>query len=139
MAEGIERVDFERLLAESDVLSIHVHLTEENRGLIDAAALARMKRGAVIINTSRGAIIDEAALLASLENGRLGGAGLDVIEGEWRDDLAGHPLVRYAGSHQKLIISPHVGGATLEAQRIVLEHTVGKLARYLEGLSPRPL
>ena len=134
LAPGVERVDFERLLAESDVLSIHIHLSEENRKLIDAAALAKMKPGAVLINTSRGAIIDEDALAASLASGRLAGAGLDVIEGEWRKDLIDHPLIRHAATHQNLVISPHVGGATVEAQRMVLAHTVEKLARYLQGL-----
>src|SRR6185437_10574491 len=80
LAPGVESVNFEKLLAESDVLSLHIHLTDENRNLIDAATLARMKPGAVLINTSRGAIIDEAALLESLSSGRLAGAGLDVIE-----------------------------------------------------------
>jgi D-3-phosphoglycerate dehydrogenase len=136
MAPEIERVSFDKLLDESDVLSIHIHLTEENRKLIDARALARMKPSAVLINTSRGAIIDETALLQSLTEGRLAGAGLDVIEGEWRDDLAGHPLIQYANAHENLIISPHVAGATLEAQRMVLAHTAEKLARYLRDLRP---
>jgi len=130
-APGVEMVDLDRLLAESDVVSIHIHLTEENRGLIGAEALARMKPGSVLINTSRGAIVDESALLAALESGRLLGAGLDVIDGEWRDDLDRHPLVRYAGSHQNLVISPHVGGATLESQRMAYAHTVMKLAQSL--------
>lgn len=130
-APGVELVEFGRLLAESDVLSIHIHLTEENRGLIDAAALAQMKPGAVLINTSRGAIIDEQALLSALESGRLAGAGLDVIDGEWRDDLDRHPLVRYASTHQNLVISPHVGGATFESQRLAYAHTVEKLAQFL--------
>ena len=134
MAPAVERVGFDQLLAESDVLSIHIHLTEENRRLINAAALAKMKRGAVLINTSRGAIVDEAALLQSLTSGHLAGAGLDVIEGEWRNDLANHTLIQYAAANQNLIIVPHIGGITLEAQRMVYAHTAEKLARYLEGL-----
>jgi len=136
LAPGLELVDFDRLLAQSDVLSIHIHLTEENRGLIGAATLARMKPGAVLINTSRGAIVDEQALLAALESRRLLGAGVDVIEGEWRADLDRHPLIRYANEHQNLVISPHLGGVTLESQRSVCAHTAEKLARYL-GQSAR--
>jgi D-3-phosphoglycerate dehydrogenase len=137
LAPGIEKVDFEKLLAESDVLSIHIHLAEVNRKLIDAGAMARMKKGAVLINTSRGAIIDEQGLVQSLTSGHLAGAGLDVIEGEWREDLVNHPLIQYAKAHENLIISPHVGGVTYEAQRMVCAYTAEKLARYLKGLEDR--
>ena len=132
---GVEIVDFASLLGESDVLSVHVHLTEANRGLLNAAAIAAMKPGAVLVNTSRGAIVEEAALLSALESGRLGGAGLDVICGEWDQDLASHAIVRYAGGHENLVLSPHIGGVTYESQQMALEHTAGKLARFLETLS----
>ena len=133
-APEVELVDFETLLRESDVLSIHVHLTEDNRGLIDREALAAMKQSAILINTSRGAIIDESALLEALQTGRLAGAGLDVIEGEWSTNLQEHPLIRYAREHQNLVISPHVGGVTYESQKMTLEYTVLKLKRYLESI-----
>jgi D-3-phosphoglycerate dehydrogenase len=132
---GVCLVDFDTLLRESDVLSIHVHLTDANRGLLGPREFARMKGGAVLVNTSRGAIVDEPALLAVLESGRLAGAGLDVICGEWDKDLASHPLIRYAASHENLVISPHIGGVTDESQRMALEHTVEKLLHYLERLN----
>jgi D-3-phosphoglycerate dehydrogenase len=134
-APGVELVDFADLLAESEVLSIHIHLTEENRKLINAEAFARMKPNAVLINTSRGAIVDEGALLAALESGRLAGAGLDVIEGEWRDDLDRHPLIAYANSHQNLVISPHLGGVTVESQRMAYARAAHHLAAYLNRFS----
>jgi len=133
---GVEQVSFERLLRESDILSVHVHLTQENRRLIDGEALAKMKPGAILINTSRGAIIDEAALIDALENGPLAAAGLDVIEGEWREDIADHPLIRYARSHGNLVITPHVGGVTYEAQAMAFSATAGKLVDYLHGAQP---
>lgn len=132
-AGGVALVDFDTLLSESDVLSVHVHLTEANRGLLNAEAFAKMKPGAVLVNTSRGAIIDEAAFLDALRSGRLGGAGVDVIHGEWDANLSEHPLIRYANEHENLIISPHVGGVTFESQRMALEHTVLKLLQFLEG------
>lgn len=138
-AAGVEIVDFERLLAESDVLSIHIHLNEANRMLMDAAALSRMKKGAVLINTSRGGIVEEAALLAVLESGHLGGAGLDVIDGEWRNDLDRHPLILYAREHQNLVISPHIGGVAVEAQKAAIERIALKLKSYLEQLTPDSL
>ena len=131
-AEGVRLVDFDTLLCESDVISLHIHLTEENRGIINAEAFARMKHGAVLVNTSRGAIIDERAFLDALVSGQLAGAGVDVIEGEWDEDLSRHPLIRYANERQNLVISPHIGGVTYESQRMAYEHIVRKLADYLE-------
>jgi D-3-phosphoglycerate dehydrogenase len=130
---GITMTNFETLLKESDVLSVHIHLTEANRGLIDAAALAKMKRGAILINTSRGAIVDEEALLDALQCGHLGGAGLDVIDGEWAENLREHPVLGYAREHENVVVSPHIGGVTYESQTLALQHTVGKLKRYLES------
>lgn len=131
--EGVAMVDMDELLCRSDVLSIHVHLTDETRGLLGPEALEKMKPGAVIINTSRGAIVDEAAMLRALESGRLGGAGLDVICGEWSDRLADHPLISYSREHENLVITPHVGGVTFESQRMAMEHAVGKLQSFLEA------
>ena len=135
-APGVEGVDFDTLVRDSDVLSIHIHLTPENEKLIDRDVLARMKPEAVILNTSRGGIIDETALIDALESGRLRGAGLDVIHGEWNEDLTQHPLIQYARSHDNLVISPHTGGVTFEAQAMTLEFLAGKLADYLRTLGP---
>ena len=131
-AEGVRMVDRQTLLAQSDVLSVHVHLTEGTRGLLDERAFAMMKPGLVLINTSRGAVVDEAALLGALQSGRVAGAGLDVICGEWDADLSCHPLIRYANEHETVVISPHIGGVTFESQRLALERTVAKLLNFLE-------
>lgn len=130
-SEGIEQVDFERLIRVADVISIHIHLTEENRNLFSKEVFQKMKDGAVLVNTSRGAIVDESALLEALNNGKISGAGLDVIEGEWREDLADHPLIQYANAHENLIISPHIGGVTYESQALALARIVEKLADFL--------
>jgi len=132
-APGVGMVDLDTLLRESDVLSIHVHLTEKNRGLIGTEAFAKMKPTAWLINTSRGAVIDEEAFVAALENGQIAGAGVDVIEGEWRNDLLSHPLIRYANTHENLVISPHTGGVTYEAQKMTIEFMVRKLIDFLEA------
>ena len=89
-----------------------------------------MKPTAVLINTSRGAIIDKAAMLNALSSGRLAGAGIDAIEGEWRTDLKNHPLIRYSRSNQNLIVSPHIGGATVESQSIIYQFMIQKLVRF---------
>jgi D-3-phosphoglycerate dehydrogenase len=129
---GIEQVDFETLLASSDIISIHIHLTEKTRGLISHEEFAKMKQGVVIINTSRGAIINEEAFLQALQSGKVSAAGLDVICGEWDENLTNHPLIRYARSHNNLIITPHIGGCTVESivgARVFMAH---KLASYIK-------
>ena len=103
------------LFARSDVISVHVPLNDETHGLISRDVLACCKPGAVLINTARGEVIDEQALLDALRSGRLGGAGLDVLAGELSPDLADHPLVVYARQHDHLLITPHIGGATYES------------------------
>jgi D-3-phosphoglycerate dehydrogenase / 2-oxoglutarate reductase len=131
---GVERVSLDRLLAESDVITLHIHLTEANRGFLGRREFEKMKRGVVIINTSRGAIINEGDLLKALESGQVGAAGLDVIEGEWRTDLVDHPLIKYARTHDNVVIVPHVGGITYESQRITAEFTANKLADALKEM-----
>ena len=124
---GVEQVTFENLLERSDVVSIHVHLSDATRHLLDAKAFASMKSGAILVNTSRGGVIDEAALLNALESGHLAGAGLDVIDGEWRTDLVDHPLIQYANHHENLLISPHIGGVTYESQFLAYGKIVQRL------------
>jgi D-3-phosphoglycerate dehydrogenase len=135
-APNVQQVDFETLLRESDVIGIHIHLTPENTGLLGEKEFAKMKRGVVIVNTSRGAIIDETAFLKALQSGQVGAGGLDVIEGEWRTDLVDHPLIQYAREHDNLVIMPHVGGCTWETQRDSHAFTCNKLAEALSQMTP---
>ncbi len=101
------------LLAESDVVSLHVPLTPATRGLLDRTRLSRMKRDAILINTARGGLVDEAALAAMLREGRLGGAALDVFEHEPLQ--RGSPL---AGA-PRLLLTPHIAGVTVESNERV--------------------
>jgi D-3-phosphoglycerate dehydrogenase len=130
-ASGVTMMSLAELLPQADVISIHVHLTDQTRGMLGREQFARMKRGAVLINTSRGAIVDEAALLDALNTGALLGAGLDVIDGEWRTDLAQHPLIQHAATHQNLVISPHIGGVTYQSQRMAYARTVEMIVNFL--------
>lgn len=131
---GMEQVDFDTLLRESDVISIHVHLNDETRGMLSHDAFARMKDGVVIVNTARGAIIDEAAFLAALESGKVGSAGLDVIDGEWMEGIGRHPLIQYARQHDNLVITPHTASATVESIAGGRIFIAQKLADYLAKL-----
>ena len=106
----VERVTLQQLFETADVISLHVPLTPQTRGMVDAALLARMKRGAVLVNTARGAVIDIEALPAALDDGRLAAAGLDVLP---QEPLAtDHPLAR----HPRVLLSPHAAFYSIEAE-----------------------
>jgi (S)-sulfolactate dehydrogenase len=121
----VERRNLDVLLGEADAVSLHVPLTEDTRGLFDGARIAGMKPGAVLINTARGGIVDEAALAEALCSGKLGGAALDVFEQEPLP--AGSPL---AGA-PNLILTPHIGGVTRESNQRVSALIADRVARFL--------
>jgi D-3-phosphoglycerate dehydrogenase len=103
----------DELFEVSDVVSIHVNLTSENKHLVGAAQINRMKRGSYIINTSRGQLISSPDLIEALENGQLAGAAVDVIEEEF--NYTNDRLLQYAVNNHNLIITPHIGGNTYES------------------------
>ena len=119
----------EPLLETSDVLSIHAPLTRETDHLIDRAALARMRRGAYLINTARGAIVDEEALCDALESGHLGGAGLDVYEHE---PVVNPRLLKL----RNVVLLPHIGSATTEARNAMARIAATDVLRFLKGQKP---
>jgi phosphoglycerate dehydrogenase-like enzyme len=127
---SIERVDLHDLLAESDFISIHVTLTEETRGLIGPAEFARIKPGACLVNTSRGEVVDPASLLEALQSGRLRGAGLDVLASE--PEIESDPLLAFARAHPNLFITPHIGGYSPDALRVVLDFSCRRLVSFLD-------
>lgn len=124
---GIARRDLDALIAESDVLSLHVPLTEGTRGLIGAEAIARMPKGAVLINAARGGVVDEAAVAAALRSGHLGGAALDVFDREPLDAAAG---AVFAGV-PNLVLTPHIAGVTQESNVRVSAVTARAVRRHL--------
>lgn len=119
-------VDFETILTDADVISLHLPLTPESRHVIDAAALARMKPGAVLINCARGGLVDEAALLEALNGDRLGGAALDVFEQE-------PPASPELAAHPKAVCTPHLGASTEEAQKSVAAEIAAQVRDYLQN------
>ncbi len=126
-AEG--RHDLDEMLPRLDVLSLHCPLTDATRGLLGAERLARMKPDAVLINTARGALVDARALAAALREGRLGGAGIDVLERE--PPPAGHPLLD--PSIPNLIVTPHVAWAARESRQRCLDELALNVAAFRAG------
>src|SRR5271157_1904597 len=124
--DGTEMVPLETLFARADIVSVHAASTAENRHLLDARAFERMKPGAFLVNVARGALVDEAALLAALASGRLGGAALDVFEVE-------PPMNRELLALPNVVPTPHLGASTHEAQARAGTDTVEEVLRALRG------
>lgn len=125
-ATGAVRVELGALFRESDVLSLHVPAVPELKGVVSAENVARMKAGAILINTSRGDLVREEALAAALEDGRLGAVGLDV----YADEPAVHPRLLAA---PRAILLPHIGSATLETRRAMAGLALANVQAVLAG------
>jgi len=125
----IKKINLDQLFMTSDFISIHVHLTNETKGLISRDLIGIIKQGSILINTSRGKLIDELALLNALKSNQITGAGLDVLDGE--PHIEDHPLVEYSKNHSNLIITPHCGGYSPDAVKIVCQRAMEKAITYL--------
>lgn len=124
---GIRFAEFDELLAESDVITLHCPLTESTRGMINKNTISRMKDGAMLINTARGPIINEADLAEALNNGKLAGAAVDVVSREpIRED---NPLLRA----KNCIITPHIAWAPKETRERLMKIAVENLRSFLDG------
>lgn len=132
--DSITRVSLDDLLGQADFVTLHVPLTDATTGLLDRGSFERMKRGTVLVNTSRGAVIDEDALLDALKDGRVAAAGLDVLSGE--PDIAASPLWEYARSHPNVLITPHIGGYSPDAVRVVVTHSARRILAHLSKRAP---
>ena len=127
--QGATRLELVDLLETSDVISLHVPITESTRGMIDRSAIARTKPGAVIINSSRGDVIDEDALVDALRNGRLAGAALDVFQTEPLDRKTAQ---KFDGI-SNLLLTPHVAGITVESSIRISSLTAENVLRVLDS------
>lgn len=124
---GFPHVSIEELLTSSDVVSLHLRLSEQTRGFLDASRIALMKPRAILLNTARGPIVDERAMMASLRSGQLGGAGLDVFDVEPLPE--DHPLK----GMENVVLSPHAAGITPEALEAGLSLAVDNVLAYFSG------
>ena len=128
-----ESSDLETLLSTSDFISIHIPYSTINDKMFNESIIARIKRGAMLINTSRGEIIDECALVNALESGSLAGAALDVIAYEEPGQNIRSDLLEYAKSHDNLLITPHIGGATFDSMRTTEVFMARKILKFWES------
>ena len=124
---GVELVELEELYRRSDVVSLHVRLTRETTGMIGRRELGVMRRTAILVNTARGAVVDETALVEALRSGGIGGAGLDVFQTEPLPE--GHPL----SDLPNVVLTPHSGGVTAEALEAGLQMAVDNVLAALAG------
>lgn len=126
-AAGVRYVDLDTLLAESDVISLHCPLFEDTKKIINRATIAKMKHGVILINNSRGALIDEEALAEALHSGKVYAAGLDALDGE--PPAPDHPLLHAPNC----FITPHISWAALECRQRLVTYAIDNLKAYLSG------
>ena len=128
-AAGVEFTPAERVLAEADVVTLHLPLTRETRNLIGARELARMKPGALLINTARGGLVDEAALAQALHAGAIAGAGFDVLSVE--PPRQGNPLLELQAPN--LIVTPHVAWSSAQAMQALADQLIDNVEAFVRG------
>ncbi|MGL9727066.1 D-isomer specific 2-hydroxyacid dehydrogenase family protein [Enterococcus sp. DIV0756] len=130
---GGEKVDFDELLEQADVISLHMNCTAENKGMFDQAAFKKMKASAVLVNTARGALVNEADLFAALEAGEFGSYATDVLENE--PPAADHPFM----TQEKIILTPHIGAYNHECNEMMCESVVDDIVRVNASGEPKHL
>ncbi len=147
---GFEYADLDTLLAESDVVSLNVPLLPETRHLINTETIQKMKEGALLINTARGGLVDTRALMDALDSGHLGGAGLDVFEGEEfikeeaelvhsepSDEVLKSMVQNYRIlRRENVVVTPHIGFYSMEAEQRILDTTLRNIEVFLSGGEP---
>ncbi|MBT5642128.1 D-glycerate dehydrogenase, partial [Candidatus Bathyarchaeota archaeon] len=127
---GVEYVIFDKLLEKSDILTIHVDLNPSSRGIIGSEELEKMKTSSLIVNTSRGPVINESALVDALRNGKIAGAALDVFEKEPT------PLDNTLLSMPNVLATPHIASASWETRKKMAIRSTGNVLSYLKGERP---
>lgn len=129
--DGTALVSLAELLQTADIVSIHANYSPASHGFFGRAEINTMRPGAWLINTARGELIDSDALLTALNAGRMAGAALDVLAGELSLTRGEHPLMLYARTHENLILTPHIGGCTVESMEKTERYMVRRLRDFL--------
>ena len=137
-AKKIKRINsLEKLVSSNDIITVHIPMNEKNRNLFNDRILSKFKEKSYFINTSRGEIIDSSALIEFLRNGRIAGAALDVLDGEFEPGfskkVSAHSLVKYARANNNLLITPHIAGSTADAWFLTQRFTIEMVIKVFEG------
>ncbi len=132
--DGVTNVTYESLASSSDIVSIHIPSTHENKHFIGKKFFEHIKPGSLLLNTSRGDVLDQTQLLLALKSGDVSGAALDVLEEEYNGSIKNSPLIEYAKLHENLIITPHIGGATIDSMDKTELFLVQKLEKFVRQL-----
>lgn len=119
----VRQLNVDDVLLNADIILVCVHLDETTRKMVNYEWFKKMKDGVYFVNTSRGEIIDESALLQNLQSGKIRAAGLDVISQEFTSDKKSHPVIRYAREHDNLIVTPHIAGSSYESEYKAAQYT----------------
>lgn len=132
---GCERVSFDNLLKESDIISIHVHLSKDTENMFDKTTFKKMKPTAILINTSRGKIVKEEDILSALKGKMIAAYGTDVLVDElnFKGKFSRHPLIEYAKANDNLVILPHIGGMTRQSRSMTDIFIAEKIKKYLNS------
>ncbi len=135
----IKAESLKQLVGNADVISIHIPSEKETYKIFNKELFSKFKKGSFLINTSRGELVDELALLECLKSGQLAGAALDVFDGEYgvncQEVWQKNPLLKYARSHKNLLITPHIGGSTHDAWELTERRTIGQIVDYLKNFN----
>lgn len=131
LPSNVRLCSLNELLGKADLVSLHASLTEETEGFFGAPQFATMRPGSLLVNTARGELVDEPALLSALTNGPLAGAALDVIASE-HTMSPGHPLLEYARRQSNLLVTPHIGGCTVNSMERTEVFLAGKVSRWID-------
>jgi len=131
LPEYVNSASLEEIMRESDVISIHVHLTDKTIEMINKNLISKIKKGAIFVNTSRGELTDEKALVESLKSGRLSSVGVDVLSGE--PNIKQNPLWKYSQNNNNVIITPHIGGFCPDAVDTVVDFSCSRIIDYFSN------
>jgi len=128
--EYAKSVSLDKLVSMADVISLHLHVTDETKGIINSSLIERFKEGAILINSSRGELCDEPAVVEGLKSGRIGALGVDVLMGE--PEVEKNPIWQYAQDHDNVVITPHIGGFCPDAVDKVVAFSAKRIREQLE-------
>jgi len=127
VTEGYRQVQFDELLNQADVIALHVHLNKDTYHMINESSISRMNDGVYLINTSRGDIVDERAVIDAVRSGKIKGYATDVISDEYKNGVNDSELIKAMNEGLNIIITPHISGCTKESQKIAYLHAISKL------------